>query len=176
VLEIKAEAETWWLELIQQRLQPLTLFGAGHVGQEVVRLLERLAFDVVWVDSREDFLPESTAENIHRVCTSEPIGEVTKAPQNSIFVVMTHSHELDEDLCFEILRRDDFAWLGLIGSETKRRRFVQRLNKRGINEDRLSRLVCPIGLDGIRGKQPATIALSLVAQLLTEQPWTTEKS
>ena len=84
---------------------------------------------------------------------------------------MTHSHELDEDICFEVMKRDDFAWLGLIGSVTKRRRFEQRLVKRGIKSEKLQRLVCPIGLSGIDGKQPATIALSLVAQLMLEKPW-----
>jgi xanthine dehydrogenase accessory factor len=79
---------------------------------------------------------------------------------------MTHSHQLDEDICFEVLSRGDFAWLGLIGSVTKRRRFVQRLAQRGIGETDLARLVCPVGLSGIKGKQPATIALSLVAQLM----------
>ena len=81
--------------------------------------------------------------------------------------MMTHSHQMDEDICFEILRRDDYAWLGLIGSGTKRRRFVHRLERRGIEPARLDDVVCPIGLAGIRGKQPATIALSLAAQLMS---------
>ena len=65
------------------------------------------------------------------------------------------------------LQRGDFAWLGLIGSKTKRRRFVHRLEQRGIRPAQLERLVCPVGLSGIRGKQPATIAISLAAQLMT---------
>ena len=81
---------------------------------------------------------------------------------------MTHSHSLDEDICFDVLNRGDFAWLGLIGSATKRRRFVHRLGQRGISDELLERLVCPIGLAGIEGKQPATIALSLAAQLMTQ--------
>jgi xanthine dehydrogenase accessory factor len=80
---------------------------------------------------------------------------------------MTHSHQLDEDICLQVLRRGDFSWLGLIGSATKRRRFVHRLEQRGAEPAALERLVCPIGLAGIRGKQPATIALSLAAQLMT---------
>ena len=80
---------------------------------------------------------------------------------------MTHSHALDEDICLEVLRRGDFAFLGLIGSATKRRCFVHRLQQRGADEAALERLVCPVGLAGIRGKQPATIALSLAAQLMT---------
>jgi len=141
----------------------------------VARLLERLPFDVTWIDNRAGILPIKIPDDIlgerRLVYTEDPAAEVAPASPASVFVVMTHSHQLDEDICFEILARGDFCWLGLIGSETKRRRFVQRLNKRGISELELGRLICPIGLAGIRGKQPATIALSLVAQLMLEKPW-----
>ena len=95
-----------------------------------------------------------------------PRQRLRQAEAGSIFVVMTHSHQLDEEICLQILQRDDFAWLGLIGSETKRRRFVLRLGQRGIGPAHLERLVCPIRLCGIGGKEPATIALSLAAQLM----------
>jgi len=156
----------WRLELIGVQLKPLILFGAGHVGHAVARLLADLPFEVTWVDSRPDIFPDRPGPNINAVDSDNTLNEVSKAPPGSIFVVMTHSHQLDEDICFEVLLRGDFAWLGLIGSVTKRRRFVQRLAQRGIDESKLAQLVCPIGLSGIKGKQPATIALSLVAQLM----------
>jgi len=156
----------WWLELNGAQLKPLMLFGAGHVGQAVARMLADLPFEVTWIDGRADIFPEQARPNINVVESGDPLKEVSKAPPGSIFVVMTHSHQLDEDICLEVLSRGDFAWLGLIGSVTKRRRFVQRLAQRGIGETDLARLVCPVGLSGIKGKQPATIALSLVAQLM----------
>jgi len=156
----------WWLELNGAQLKPLMLFGAGHVGQAVARLLADLPFKVTWVDERPNIFPDQAGPNINVVESGDPLKEVSKAPPGSIFVVMTHSHQLDEDICFEVLSRGDFAWLGLIGSVTKRRRFVHRLAQRGIGETDLARLVCPVGLSGIKGKQPATIALSLVAQLM----------
>jgi xanthine dehydrogenase accessory factor len=156
----------WWLELIGVQLKPLILFGAGHVGQAVARLLADLPFEVTWVDGRPGIFPDQAGSNITAVESDDVLAEVNKAPPGSIFVVMTHSHRLDEDICFEVLSRGDFAWLGLIGSVTKRRRFIQRLAQRGIDESKLDQLVCPIGLSGIKGKQPATIALSLVAQLM----------
>jgi xanthine dehydrogenase accessory factor len=172
LLAVERKGDTWWLERIRPALHSLVLFGAGHVGQEVARLLERLPFALTWVDSRTGVLPVTPVAHIHTRFTQDPVAEVAHAGPGSIFVVMTHSHELDEDLCYEILRRGDFCWLGLIGSSTKRRRFVQRLNKRGVSHEALRHLVCPIGLVGIHGKQPATIALSLAAQLMMEQPWT----
>jgi xanthine dehydrogenase accessory factor len=168
---VERDGDTWWLEAVRPERVPLLLFGAGHVGREVARLLSRLPFAVTWVDAREDAFDATPGGDIKTVRTDQPTGQVHGAAPASVFVVMTHSHQLDEDICFEVLQRADFAWLGLIGSSTKRRRFEQRLARRGIPSERLERLVCPIGLGGIRGKQPATIALSLVAQLMSERPW-----
>jgi xanthine dehydrogenase accessory factor len=159
--------ETWWLEPLREQRKPVVLFGAGHVGQAVVRALEPLPFSVSWADSRPAVFPDDLPGHIRALNTDSPLDLVAEAPAGCIFIVMTHSHQLDEDICFKVLQRDDFAWLGLIGSDTKRRRFVHRLEQRGIEPCRLDSLVCPIGLAGIRGKQPATIALSLAAQLMT---------
>jgi len=169
---VELEGDTWWLERIAPRLHPLALFGAGHVGVQVARLLERLPFKVTWLDGRPDVFSGSAIHgNVLPQRFEDPAGAVVGLVPGSVIVVMTHSHDLDEDICFEVLNRNDFAWLGLIGSATKRRRFEQRLEKRGIEPERIKRLVCPIGLAGIDGKQPATIALSLVAQLMLEKPW-----
>jgi xanthine dehydrogenase accessory factor len=179
---VERDGDTWWLEPVGQDHPRLLLFGAGHVGREVARLLSRLPFAVTWIDARDDAFDsvafeeapfaDATAGHIATLRTDDPVGPVREAGPAGIYVVMTHSHALDEEICCAVLQRDDFAWLGLIGSDTKRRRFTQRLQRRGIPAERLERLVCPIGLAGIRGKQPATIALSLVAQLMSERPWT----
>lgn len=170
--EVTTGAGVWWLQRIAPLRHPVYLFGAGHVGQFVARQLEALPFDLTWIDSRTGLWPANPDARIHVVCHDHPERLVDSAPPGCIFVVMSHSHQLDEEICFRVLDRGDFAWLGLIGSRTKRSRFVQRLNKRGVSKEILERLVCPVGLDGIRGKHPATIALSLAAQLMMEQPWT----
>jgi len=158
--------ETWWLERVREERKPVILFGAGHVGHAVVRTLAPLPFRLTWVDSRSGVFPDDIPDHVRPVRTGTPLDLVDEAAPGSIFIVMTHSHQLDEDICFDVLQRNDFALLGLIGSDTKRRRFVHRLEQRGIESSRLDDLVCPIGLAGIRGKQPATIALSLAAQLM----------
>ena len=76
---------------------------------------------------------------------------------------MTHSHPLDLDIVEAALRRADLAWVGLIGSDTKRRRFESQLRARGIGQPAIDRLVCPIGIAGIEGKEPAVIAASVDA-------------
>jgi xanthine dehydrogenase accessory factor len=172
---VETEQGEWWLDLVKDDRPALFLFGAGHVGQAVAKLLHPLPFRLTWVDERSNIFPDDAATYC-RLLNSDPIKVVADAEANTIFVVMTHSHELDEDICHAVLTRKDFRWLGLIGSSTKRRRFVHRLEQRGITEELLQRLVCPIGLAGIEGKQPATIALSLAAQLMMESTWTAESN
>ncbi len=166
IITVESRGQTWWLEPPADDPRHVMLFGAGHVGQAVARTLSPLPFRVTWIDSREGLFPPGLPVAFETVHSDDPAAQVAAAEAGSIFIVMTHSHQLDEDICLQVLQRGDFTWLGLIGSVTKRRRFVHRLEQRGIKPAQLEKLVCPIGLSGIHGKQPATIALSLVAQLM----------
>ena len=167
-MQVETDSGAWWLERMISADRPVMLFGAGHVGHAVVRALQPLPFELTWVDSREDSFPNQPLDGVRVVRSADPCSLVAQTAPDTTFIVMTHSHLLDEDICYHILQRNQFAWLGLIGSVTKRRRFVHRLEKRGLPSDRVEKMVCPIGLAGIRGKQPATIALSLAAQLMTQ--------
>lgn len=145
----------------------LQLYGAGHVGRAIVRLLEGLPCRVQWVDEREGEFPAApSAPHIERICVEPVEAEVAVAPPGACYLVLTHSHDLDLAITDAILRRGDFAYLGLIGSATKRARFLHRFEARGIAPDMLARLTCPIGVPGIAGKEPEVIAVAVVAQLL----------
>jgi len=155
---------------IRERVNPvkqaLWLFGAGHVGRTVAPALAPLGFALTWIDGRTGQFPGSPLPGVRQLELAMPELAVDEAPPNTIFLVMTHSHPLDEAVCEAILRREDFFYLGLIGSNTKRARFVKRLGEAGISEELLERLVCPIGLPGITSKEPAAIAASVAADLL----------
>ncbi len=141
--------------------------GAGHVGRAVVHVLELLDVDVQWIDEREAAFPLApSAANVTRVCVEPVDAEVAVAPPGCFHLVLTHRHDLDLRIVEAILRRNDFAWLGLIGSSTKRRRFTQLLRERGIDGATLARMTCPIGIDGIASKQPAHIAIAVAAQIV----------
>jgi len=144
----------------------VVLFGAGHVGRALVHILGTLPCRVTWVDEREDLFPDLLPSNVHVEATDTPEAVIDEAPPGSCYLVMTHDHALDQRLCEQLLRRDDAAYLGLIGSMTKRRKFERRFQARGIPEERYRRIVCPIGEPGIAGKQPAVIAVAVAAQLL----------
>ena len=87
-------------------------------------------------------------------------------PPGSYYLVMTHSHSMDFDICDRILRREDARYSGLIGSKSKRRRFEKRYRQQGMAQGMIDQLVCPIGVDGISGKKPAEIAVSVAAEVL----------
>ena len=146
----------------------LWLYGAGHVGQAIVRVLDGIDCEVVWIDERDSEFPEPAAlpEQVSTVPSGDAAAEVHDAPAGAFHLVLTHSHDLDLRIVEAVLRRGDFGFLGLIGSATKRARFEHRLRERGIDEALLQRMVCPIGIEGIGGKQPEVVAVAAVAQLL----------
>jgi xanthine dehydrogenase accessory factor len=149
----------------------LQLYGAGHVGRAIARLLAGIDCRVVWIDERDAEFPlDASPPHIQRLCVEPVEAEVDAAPAGAFFLVLTHSHELDLRITEAVLRRGDFAYLGLIGSASKRARFVHRFQQRGIADEALARLTCPIGVPGIAGKEPDVIAVAVVAQLLQRSP------
>ena len=153
----------------------LQLHGAGHVGRAIATLLATLDVEVDWFDQRDDGFAATTElgspwpARIRRTAVDTVEAEVRHAPANAFYLVLTHEHALDLRITEAVLRRGDFAFCGLIGSRTKRTRFVRRLAERGVPEAALARLTCPIGVDGIDGKAPELIAAAVVAQLLVAQ-------
>jgi len=143
----------------------IAVFGAGHVGAAVVSLLSGLDCNIRWIDSRRDIF-RAPPRNVRTIETGEPALEVAAMPPSSYYLVMTHSHPLDFDICDRILRRGDAAYCGLIGSLTKRRRFEKRFRQQGLSQGAIEQLVCPIGVTGISGKKPAEIAIAVAAEIL----------
>jgi len=158
--------ESWLVEPLEKDLPQVVLFGAGHVGRALAHALAPLPCFVRWIDARAELFNEPAPDGVEVVLTDHPLDRVADAPAGAFFLVMTHSHDLDGAICEAVLRRGDFAFLGLIGSASKRAKFERRWRARGIGTDRIKRLVCPIGLAGIEGKAPEVIAASTAAQLL----------
>ena len=154
------------LEPIRPTAFNIAVFGAGHVGAATIDVLSRLDCNIRWIDSRRNVFPDSLPGNVQAIRTAEPDREVLAMPPGSLFLVMTHSHPLDLDICVRVLQREDFAYCGLIGSKSKRRRFERLMKKQGVPESLLPRLVCPIGVPGVGGRKPAEIAIAVAAEAL----------
>jgi xanthine dehydrogenase accessory factor/xanthine dehydrogenase large subunit len=148
-------------------LPDVLLFGAGHVGRALARALAPLPFRVRWIDGRADAFPADPVPGIEVVRTERVVGEAARAPAAAAHLVLTHSHALDFEICASVLERGDFAYLGLIGSATKRARFERGFRELGIAPATIRRLVCPIGGGAVRDKRPAVIAALVAAELIT---------
>ena len=145
--------------------RPLFLYGAGHIGRALVGMLASLDLDVHWIDIKPARFPVFIPNGVRRVIASDPSIIAGHAPRDTIHLVITHNHSLDEAICHKVMSADGFARLGLIGSATKAARFRQRFARAGISDDQIARLVCPIGISGIEGKHPARVAISIAARV-----------
>lgn len=144
----------------------IALFGAGHVGKAIVRTLADSPAQILWIDARADQFPADIPANVTRVLADHPEDEVKDVPAGAYALVITHSHDLDLAIVERLLRRGDCRYVGLIGSDTKRRNFESRLARKGFDEATIKSLRCPIGIAGIAGKHPGEIAIAVAAELL----------
>ena len=156
-----------------QAHMPVALFGGGHVGAAIVRLLGTLPVRTHWIDSREEVFPVDLPLNL--LCEhSEPVHDAvpTLAP-GSCVLIMSFSHAEDLDIVAACLKRrrerGDLPFIGLIGSQTKWATFRHRLEARGFRADELAAVTCPIGVPGVVGKEPEVIAVAVAAQLLQQR-------
>lgn len=174
-----AELEAW---MVPPARFHLDLHGAGHVGQAIIRLLADLDCTVRWIDERGDDsgpdapgLPSeamlaSLPPHITWLPTDAAEHEVPDAPPGACHLVLTHRHDLDLRIISAVLKKGDFHYAGMIGSKTKKAKFLHRLSEQGLSADTLARMTCPIGIPGIEGKEPAVIAMAVVGQLLQVCP------
>lgn len=151
----------------------VAVFGAGHVGLELARVLAGHDLDLHLVDSRADQLDD---ERLAPVLAGEarvqvhhaPVPELAlgSVPPGTHVLVMTHDHAEDFALCDAALRCTHLGTIGLIGSAAKWARFRTGLAVEGHDEGTIDRIRCPIGLAGLPGKEPPAIAVSVAAELL----------
>jgi xanthine dehydrogenase accessory factor len=158
---------------LQMQEPSLALFGAGHVGQAIVALMEKQSWQVTWIDSREAIFPLGVGVNI-QIEHSEPVQlAVQDIKANSHVLIMSFSHAEDLDVLHQCLLRQrahqDLRSIGLIGSQTKWATFKSRLSQRGFEPSDFSGVQCPIGIAGLHAKEPEVIAVSVVAQLLMNE-------
>ncbi len=145
-------------------MQPLWIYGAGHVGRALVNILADLEFDLTWVDTDLARFPANMPDRVAPLVAAHPWDAVAHAPQNAMHLVMTYSHMFDLEICHAILGHS-FQTAGLIGSATKWARFRKRLLALGHTPGQIARIDCPIGQPDL-GKSPVAIAVGVAAELL----------
>jgi xanthine dehydrogenase accessory factor len=142
------------------------IYGAGHVGRALAGALALLPVRASLIDSRADELARTVAPGVTLLSTDSPVSHAEAAPPDAAHVVMTHSHALDSLIAATVLERGRFAYLGIIGSKTKRTSFRRAFREMGLPEDAIRRVVCPIGGSHVRDKRPEVIAALVAAELV----------
>lgn len=160
-----AEIDNAAKRLAEPARPQVRIFGAGHTGTALAKALSLLPFSVSMIDPREDAL--SGLEDIcETVLTPLPEGEVRASEPGAAFVVLTHEHSLDFLITAEALKRDDAAYVGMIGSATKRAVFKSWLKDNAYDPAMAENLTCPIGGSAVRDKRPEVIAALVAAELI----------
>ena len=157
----------WLVEPVDPERLPVWIWGAGHVGRALVATLSDLPLDLTWIDDAPDRFPDPIPLGVTRLIAARPQDLARHAPAHAHHIVLTYSHALDLEICHAVLSHAS-GFLGLIGSDTKRARFVRRLAALGHPPDRIAHLTCPIG-DKALGKHPRAIAIGVAHALLTDQ-------
>ncbi|MGL4635533.1 MAG: xanthine dehydrogenase accessory protein XdhC [Beijerinckiaceae bacterium] len=143
------------------------IYGAGHVGRALATAMAPLPFAVSLVDSRADEMALFDGAGIHCCLTDKPLSIAENAPAGSAHVVMTHSHALDSLIAAAVLEQNQFGYLGIIGSRTKRNSFRKAFREIGIPAECIARVVCPIGGSTVKDKRPEVIATLVAAEIVT---------
>ena len=146
--------------------QHIAIFGAGHVAKALVPILAQMPVRISWIDNREDLFPTSLPANVQKVVEEAPETEVRHLDENSWLIILTHDHQLDYRITEQALKQPSLPFVGLIGSDTKAKRFITKLTQRGFEDNALARLFTPIGNRDIPGKRPIEVAVSISAQII----------
>ena len=153
------------LEQEADNLPSVYIFGAGHVGNALAETLLLLPVNPVLIDTRADMLALAP-KAIEKRLTAMPEAEVRGASAGSAFVVLTHDHALDFLITREVLARDDAAYVGMIGSKTKRASFNNWVRREGGDKINSARLNCPMGNSSLKDKRPEVISALVAAQVI----------
>ncbi len=162
-------AELDHLRLIEgfgQAKRAVYIYGAGHVGRATMLALLPLDFAIHWVDERAEMFPEHVPSAVKVIISADPASIAATAEEGAFALIMTHNHARDLDITHAALRCPNHAYVGVIGSETKRARFTSRLRALGLDDATVQNFICPIGNKDLKSKYPAVIAAGIACDLL----------
>jgi len=151
--------------IVNEKLN-VDVYGAGHVSHALMTILADLPVRVRWLDSRAELFPENLPANVAPIIDEFVVDQVKAAKPNTAAIIMTHNHQLDFSLCEALIKRGDCASIGVIGSETKAKRFRMRLEHKGLSQSDIQKMKCPVGLEEVAGKLPMEVAVSIAGEII----------
>lgn len=160
--ELKARLEQ------ENRAQPAVfIFGAGHVGKALAQTFSLLPVSISIIETRQSELHD-LPDGVTTHLSAMPEAIITVVPAGSAVIIVTHDHALDFLIAKQALARADLAYVGMIGSKTKRATFAHWIERESDADAsvNLERLTLPIGGSTVKDKRPAIIAALVAAEVL----------
>ncbi len=144
----------------------LYIFGAGHVGKALAKFAKDIDFNISFFDWRDIVFTEEEAEDYQFIKGDYlEIIEKTNFDSNTFSVIVTPSHEFDEQI-LSVLGKKPHAYIGMIGSKRKVEGVKKNLLQSGLySEEEIARFDMPIGIP-ITVETPQEIAVSILAKLI----------
>ncbi len=143
----------------------LFIIGAVHIAQALVSLANIADYEIILIDPRDHFATKDRFPNC-KIINEWPDEALSKfhLDKSSHLVTLTHDPKID-DLALIYCLKENFGYIGSLGSKKTHNKRYDRLLEKGFNEIELSKIHAPIGLN-INAKTPAEIATSILAEII----------
>lgn len=167
IKQVKTDNDTldiYYESFISSTLLPVVIFGAGHITNALIPMIINLPIKLYLIDDREQALQKYRQYNNITIIEDTSVNQ--QIPNNAYYLIMSYSHQLDFDMCLNILNSTQFSYLGLIGSNTKAHKFKTKLKQRQVDQALIDKLICPIGKKYQSAQGPSVVAISLATQIL----------
>ncbi|WP_416679387.1 XdhC family protein [Candidatus Pseudothioglobus sp. Uisw_016] len=162
-----ALTEVCFEKVLTSEVQPVVVFGAGHISRALMPILINLPIKIYWVDDRAEQFDkyQGDTSQIDIIC-DDFIQSIPDLPDSSYCLVITYSHQIDFEICEKMIIQNNFSYLGMIGSEIKGKKFRDRFHQKNYSEEVINKFICPIGDKQKFLKSPAAIAVTIAMDLI----------
>ena len=154
-------------KVLTSQVQPVVVFGAGHISRALMPILINLPIKIYWVDDRAEQFDkyQGDTSQIDIIC-DDFVQSIPDLPASSYCLVITYSHQIDFEICEKMITQNNFSYLGMIGSEIKGKKFRDRFHQKNYSEEVINKFICPIGDKQKFLKSPAAIAVTIAMDLI----------
>ncbi|WP_416653382.1 XdhC family protein [Candidatus Pseudothioglobus sp. Uisw_086] len=162
-----ALTEVCFEKVLTSEVQPVVVFGAGHISRALMPILINLPIKIYWVDDRAEQFDkyQGDTSQIDIIC-DDFVQSIPDLPDSSYCLVITYSHQIDFEICEKMITQNNFSYLGMIGSEIKGKKFRDRFHQKNFSEEVINKFICPIGDKQKFLKSPAAIAVTIAMDLI----------
>ena len=162
-----ALTEVCFEKVLTSEVQPVVVFGAGHISRALMPILINLPIKIYWVDDRAEQFDKyhGDTSQIDIIC-DDFVQSIPDLPDSSYCLVITYSHQIDFEICEKMIIQNNFSYLGMIGSEIKGKKFRDRFHQKNFSEEVINKFICPIGDKQKFLKSPAAIAVTIAMDLI----------